>query len=69
MSQFIIFLVNHTKMKKLLTHEIQRLDAEGFKDVQKRPVLMVLDDIRSMHNVGSAFRTSDAFCIEGLILG
>ncbi len=69
MSQFIIFLVNDTKMKKLLTHEIERLDAEGFKQIEKRPVLMVLDDIRSMHNVGSAFRTSDAFCIEGLILG
>ena len=56
-------------MKKLYTHEIERISEEEFKEVEKNKIVVVLDNIRSMHNVGAAFRTSDAFLIEKIILG
>lgn len=49
--------------------ELNRLTVEEFKEAQKIPVVIALDNIRSMHNVGSAFRTADAFRIEKIILG
>lgn len=55
-------------MRKLRTEEIPRLSEEEFKQVKKYPVCIVLDNIRSHHNVGSFFRTADAFCFENLIL-
>jgi tRNA G18 (ribose-2'-O)-methylase SpoU len=55
-------------MKKLSLEELQRLDIPSFKESQKRPVALVLDNIRSMHNIGSIFRTADAFAIEKIIL-
>jgi 23S rRNA (guanosine2251-2'-O)-methyltransferase len=55
-------------MKKLSLEELQRLDISSFKESQKRPVALVLDNIRSMHNIGSIFRTADAFAIEKIIL-
>jgi tRNA G18 (ribose-2'-O)-methylase SpoU len=55
-------------MKKLKTDELGRPSVEEFKNQQKHPVVLVLDNIRSMHNVGSAFRTSDAFAIEEVLL-
>jgi tRNA G18 (ribose-2'-O)-methylase SpoU len=55
-------------MKKLKTHELGRIGIEDFKEADKMPLIVILDDIRSMHNVGSVFRTADAFKIERIIL-
>jgi 23S rRNA (guanosine2251-2'-O)-methyltransferase len=55
-------------MKKLSLDELNRLDVSTFKEIPKNPICVVLDDIRSMNNVGSVFRTSDAFCIEKIYL-
>jgi tRNA G18 (ribose-2'-O)-methylase SpoU len=55
-------------MRKLSMDELQRLDAEGFKNSEKIPVVAVLDNIRSLNNVGSFFRTADAFALEKLVL-
>lgn len=55
-------------MRKLKNEELGRLSAEEFKAVEKNPVVVVLDNIRSMNNVGSAFRTSDAFLVEKICL-
>ncbi len=54
--------------KKLKLEELGRIDVEAFKRTQKIPVTVVLDDVRSMHNVGAVFRTADAFLIEKIIL-
>jgi tRNA G18 (ribose-2'-O)-methylase SpoU len=56
------------KMKKLSMDELNRLSPEEFKQAKKSPIVVVLDNVRSMHNVGSIFRTSDAFAIEKLYL-
>lgn len=56
-------------MRKLRNSELNRLSTEEFKQIDKLPIIVALDDVRSMHNVGSVFRTSDAFRIERLILG
>lgn len=55
-------------MRKWRTIEMQRLSVEAFKEAEKLPLTVVLDDVRSMHNVGSVFRTADAFRLEGVIL-
>ena len=55
-------------MKKLRTIEMQRLTVEEFRNAEKLPLVVVLDDVRSMHNVGSVFRTGDAFRIERVCL-
>ena len=55
-------------MKKLKLEELGRISALEYKDAEKLPVTIVLDNIRSLHNVGSAFRTADAFLIEKLFL-
>lgn len=55
-------------MKKLRTIEMQRLTVEEFREAKKLPLVVVLDDIRSMYNVGSVFRTGDAFRIERVCL-
>jgi 23S rRNA (guanosine2251-2'-O)-methyltransferase len=54
--------------KKLSMDELNRLTVSEFKDVDKTPLVIVLDNIRSMNNVGSAFRTADAFKIEKIWL-
>lgn len=54
--------------QKLKLEELGRVDVETFKTLEKIPVVIVLDNIRSMHNVGSVFRTADAFLIEKVIL-
>jgi tRNA G18 (ribose-2'-O)-methylase SpoU len=54
--------------RKLLNSELQRLSTEEFKRVCKLPLILVLDNIRSQHNIGAAFRTADAFCIEKIVL-
>lgn len=53
---------------KLKLEELNRIDVETFKKVEKIPLIIILDNIRSMHNVGAAFRTADAFLIEKIIL-
>jgi len=55
-------------MKKLSLSELNRITPEEFKKQEKIPVIVVLDNIRSMNNVGSIFRTCDAFAVEKLYL-
>jgi 23S rRNA (guanosine2251-2'-O)-methyltransferase len=55
-------------MRKLSMDELGRKTVEEFRQAAKNPVMVVLDNIRSMHNVGSVFRTADAFLIEGICL-
>ena len=55
-------------MRKLKNEELKRLTKEEFKSSAKLPLIVILDDVRSMHNVGSVFRTCDAFRIEALYL-
>ena len=55
-------------MRKLSMDELNRMSVEEFKLSQKKKIIVVLDNIRSMHNVGSVFRTSDAFLIEAICI-
>jgi tRNA G18 (ribose-2'-O)-methylase SpoU len=55
-------------MRKLKNSELNRLNITDFKKADKLPVIVVLDNIRSLNNIGSFFRTGDAFCIEGIYL-
>lgn len=55
-------------MRKLKLEELGRASVEEFKQQQKLPVTVVLDNVRSMHNVGSIFRTSDGFAVDEVIL-
>lgn len=55
-------------MRKLKNSELDRLSVEAFKAKTKTPIIIVLDNIRSLNNVGSVFRTSDAFLIEKIYL-
>ena len=55
-------------MKKLKNKDLQRINIEAFKSAEKTPITIVLDNVRSALNVGSVFRTSDAFLIENIIL-
>lgn len=55
-------------MRKLRNSELERLDVEAFKEVKKTPLIVILDNIRSLNNIGSVFRTSDAFLIEKIYL-
>ena len=48
--------------------ELNRLEPEEFKKAEKNPVIILLDNVRSLHNVGSAFRTADAFRVEKILL-
>lgn len=54
--------------RKLLNAELERKTVAGFKSAEKTPLVIVLDNIRSAHNVGSVFRTADAFLIESIYL-
>jgi 23S rRNA (guanosine2251-2'-O)-methyltransferase len=49
-------------------NELNRLELEEFKKVEKNPIIVFLDNVRSLHNVGSAFRTADAFRVEKILL-
>ena len=54
--------------KKLKLEELGRIDVETFKQTQKIPLVVVLDNVRSMHNVGAVFRTADAFIVNKIVL-
>ena len=55
-------------MRKLSMEELGRKSVEEFKDAEKMPVVVVLENIRSAYNVGSVFRTSDAFLVEAIYI-
>lgn len=55
-------------MRKLKNKELNRIDIDAFKQTIKTPIVVVLDNIRSCNNIGSVFRTSDAFLIESIYL-
>ena len=54
--------------KKLKLEELGRIDVETFKKTEKIPLVVVLDNVRSMHNVGAVFRTADAFIVNKIVL-
>lgn len=55
-------------MRKLKNNELGRISVDEFKQTKKTPIIVVLDNIRSLNNIGSVFRTSDAFLIEKIYL-
>lgn len=55
-------------MRKLKNSELKRLNVEEFKQSEKIPLIVILDNIRSLNNIGSVFRTADAFLIEKIYL-
>ncbi|NNT71841.1 RNA methyltransferase [Flavobacterium sp. IMCC34852] len=55
-------------MRKLENKELDRKSIADFKEAEKTPIIIILDDIRSLHNIGSVFRTADAFLIEKIYL-
>ncbi|OCB74431.1 RNA methyltransferase [Flavobacterium crassostreae] len=55
-------------MRKLENNELGRKSIEAFKESVKTPVIILLEDVRSLHNIGSVFRTADAFLIEKIYL-
>lgn len=55
-------------MRKLRNDELVRLDVDGFKQASKTPIILVLDNVRSLNNIGSVFRTADAFLVEKIYL-
>lgn len=55
-------------MRKLKNEELGRLSVEDFKQAKKNPVVLILDNIRSLNNIGSIFRTADAFRVEAIFL-
>ena len=55
-------------MRKLENKELDRKSVSDFKNAEKTPIIIILDDIRSLHNIGSVFRTADAFLVEKIYL-
>jgi 23S rRNA (guanosine2251-2'-O)-methyltransferase len=55
-------------MRKLKNNELNRLSAEDFRKAKKSPFIIILDNVRSLNNIGSVFRTSDAFLVEKIYL-
>ncbi len=56
------------KYRKLKNSELDRIDAETFKAQEKTPLIIILDNIRSLNNIGSVFRTADAFLVKKIYL-
>lgn len=63
-----LLLFQIQEMRKLKNNELNRIAVEAFKESQKTPIIIVLDNIRSLNNIGSVFRTADAFLIEKIYL-
>ncbi len=57
-----------SELRKLKVTEMNRLTVEEFKDARKLPFVVVLDEVRSLHNIGAVFRTSDAFLVNRICL-
>ena len=55
-------------MRKLKNSELNRLSVDAFKSIKKTPLIVILDNVRSLNNIGSVFRSSDAFRIEHIYL-
>lgn len=55
-------------MAKLKLDELNRVSIADFKNQKKLPIVVVLDEVRSLHNVGSIFRTADGFAVESIVL-
>jgi len=55
-------------MRKLENSELGRKSVDDFREAEKTPLIIVLDDVRSGHNIGSVFRTADAFLLEKIVL-
>lgn len=73
--QFSLVLIDNSirtadfcPMRKLKLEELGRISVEEFKETDKIPVVVILDNIRSMYNIGSVFRTADAFLVEKIYL-
>lgn len=66
--KLFLFKYASTLMRKLENSELDRKSIADFKQSEKTPIIIVLDDIRSLHNIGSVFRTADAFLIEKIYL-
>jgi len=64
----LFFLSLQKKMRKVRTIEMQRLTIEEYREAEKLPLIVVLDDVRSMYNIGSVFRTCDSFRVEAVYL-
>ncbi|MCE5178990.1 MAG: RNA methyltransferase [Porphyromonadaceae bacterium] len=56
------------KRRKLKLEELHRISVDEFREARKIPLIVVLDNVRSQHNIGSVFRTSDAFRVEEILL-
>ncbi|NDV15561.1 TrmH family RNA methyltransferase [Muricauda sp. TY007] len=54
--------------RKLENSELDRLDVTGFKEAKKSPIIIILDNVRSLNNIGSVFRTADAFLVQKIYL-
>ena len=65
-SLFVIYFIS--MYKKLQNDELNRISADEMKSIEKVPVTIVLDNIRSLNNIGSVFRTADAFLMEQIYL-
>jgi tRNA G18 (ribose-2'-O)-methylase SpoU len=63
-----LFLHKDPIMRKLTNDELGRLDVDGYKQSEKNPVIVILDNVRSLNNIGSIFRTCDAFRVTRLVL-
>ncbi len=68
MTGLFTFATVNKPMRKLKNSELNRLEVESFKKAEKNPIVLVLDNIRSLNNIGSIFRTADAFLIEDIYL-
>ena len=64
----VIHTLIHTVMRKIRTIEMKRLTVDEYREAEKLPLVVVLDDVRSMYNIGSVFRTCDAFRVEAVCL-
>ncbi|SFB89110.1 SpoU rRNA Methylase family protein [Flagellimonas taeanensis] len=54
--------------RKLENSELERLDVASFKEAEKTPIIVILDNVRSLNNIGSVFRTADAFLVQKIYL-